>query len=125
MTLFQKLYNYCYSQKPEQKENRSKLNSSILIGLDNNNEYFFEIKWDHNIVTSPDQLANIIIGLNYGLFTEEVINILQSHNGDTIDKKIIEEALSLLNKKQNILKDITETTDNSPLIKPSSVFNPS
>jgi len=125
MTLFQRLYNYCYRPKAKQQENRSKLNSSILIGLDNNNEYFFEIKWDHDIITSPDQLANIIIGLNYGLFTEEVINILQSHNGDTIDKKIIEEALSLLNKKQNILKDITETTDNSPLIKPSSVFKPS
>ena len=124
MRLFQKLYNYCSHPKSEQKE-QTKLNSSILIGLDKNNEYFFEIKWDHDILTSPDQLANIIIGLNYGLFTEEVINILQSHNGDTIDKKIIDEALSLLNKKQNILKDITETADNSPLIKPSSVFKPS
>jgi len=44
---------------------------------------------------------------------------------EILDKKIIEEALSLLNKKQNILKDIAETTDNSPLIRPSSVFKPS
>jgi|TARA_B100001094_G_scaffold332448_1_gene404543 hypothetical protein len=112
-----------FNKKKDDQSAKDQDGCSVLISISTNNEYSFEIKWDHNLEKCPDQLANLIIGLHYGLFADEVISILKDHEGKDLDQHIINNALDLLDKKNNVLKEVAiEQISEEPLIKPTHVF---
>lgn len=114
-----------FNKKKDTTTETNNTNCSVFIGVDSSNEYSFEINWNHNFTKAPDQLANLIIGLSYGLFSEEVISILKDNQDvNEIDSKIINETLDLLEKKNNVLKEVAMDKIAEPLVKPSHVFKP-
>lgn len=125
MMLLRKLYNKILNHKPKPKnDTESKESCSITVGVDSQNQYFFEARWDEDLEHTPDKLANLIIGLNYGFFTDEVCNILRSHEGNDLDTYIIDNTMNILKQKQKTIQNvITKEKTTEPLIKPSQVFN--
>jgi hypothetical protein len=101
------------------------LRASILIGVDKQQQYFFDIKWDHeNIDKTSSDLANLILGLTYGLFIEQIKDILADYNitDKPYDEAILLKTLSLVKERSAILSDVLDKSSNDPIIKPSQVF---
>lgn len=132
-TLFEKIFK---TQKPSAKEedvssSRTEeqsdppLRASILIGVDKQQQYFFDIKWDYeNIDKTSNDLANLILGLTYGLFIEQIKDILANYNitDKPYDEAILLKTISLVKERSAILSDVLDKSSNDPIIKPSQVF---
>ena len=123
--LYNKIFNHSHIRKPKTKNDIGVIEScAITIGVDSQNQYFFEVRWDEDIDHTPDKLANLIIGLNYGFFTDEVCNILKSHEGNELDTYTINNTMDILKQKQKTIQNvITKEKTAEPLVKPSQVFN--
>ena len=134
-TLFKKIF---YTQKSTEKEDvldsngsddqsDPQLRASILIGVDKEQQYFFDIKWDYeNIDKTSSDLANLILGITYGLFIEQIKDILAEYNitDKPYDEAILQKTISLIKERSAILSDVLDKTANDPIIKPSQVFRP-
>ena len=132
-TLFEKIFK---TQKlPVKKDDVSNseteeqsdppLRASILIGVDKQQQYFFDIKWDYeNIDKTSNDLANLILGLTYGLFIEQIKDILADYNitDKPYDEAILLKTISLVKERSAILSDVLDKSSNDPIIKPSQVF---
>jgi hypothetical protein len=101
------------------------LRASILIGVDKQQQYFFDIKWDYeNIDKTSSDLANLILGITYGLFIEQIKDILAGYNitDRPYDEAILLKTISLVKERSAILSDALDKSSNDPIIKPSQVF---
>jgi hypothetical protein len=131
-TLFEKVFK---AKKSPEKEDLSSskiddqsdppLRASILIGVDKQKQYFFEIKWDYESIdkTSSD-LANLILGLAHGLFIEQIKDILANYNvtDKPYDEAVLLKTINLIKERSAILNDVLDKNSNDPIIKPSQVF---
>lgn len=135
MKLFQKLSNKLFKQArvlPEDTyinpdENIKKSLCSIYISIDHNDEYSFEFRWDsEGGEKSSNGLSNLILGITYGLFSEDVMAILKEYKGESLDKQIVDNTIINTNKRREVLDDIFKSTKQNkttqPFIKPSEVL---
>lgn len=130
MILLSTLYNKFFYKEPKEEntqdnESPTPLRASISIGIDKNQKYFFDIKWDYeDFDKSANDLANLVIGLQYGLFVNQINNLLINH--DTSEKPhdelLLYKTAKIIEERSKILENII-TDPNTPIIKPSSVFN--
>lgn len=131
MTLLNTLYNKFFrnrttSDTKQEEENSIELRASILIGVDKNQQYFFDIKWDYdNLEQTSNDLANLILGLNYGLFISQIKNLLLSHDitNRPYDEVILYKTMEIIEERSNILNNLISDND-TPIVKPSEVFRP-
>lgn len=126
MMLLSTLYNKFFGKKePAKTDHAPSLRASILIGVDHQQQYFFDIKWDYeDIDKTANDLANIVLGLTYSLFTSQIKNLLLEHaaNPDPHDEFVLNRTIQLIQEKSQTLNSLLD--DNSPIIKPSEVFRP-
>lgn len=109
----------------EDEQSDPPLRASILIGVDKQQQYFFDIKWDYeNIDKTSSDLANLILGITYGLFIEQIKDILADYNitDRPYDEAILLKTISLVKERSAILSDVLDKSSNDPIIKPSQVF---
>lgn len=132
-TLFEKIFKTKKLPVKEDDISRSEtdeqsdppLRASILIGVDKQQQYFFDIKWDYeNIDKTSSDLANLILGITYGLFIEQIKDILADYNitDRPYDEAILLKTISLVKERSAILSDVLDKSSNDPIIKPSQVF---
>lgn len=113
------------SRSEEDEQSDPPLRASILIGVDKQQQYFFDIKWDYeNIDKTSSDLANLILGITYGLFIEQIKDILADYNitDRPYDEAILLKTISLVKERSAILSDVLDKSSNDPIIKPSQVF---
>lgn len=105
-------------------DNQDRLVAAVIIGVDNDQQYAFDIKWNYdNLERSADALANIILGINYGLFTEHIKKLLEQHDPENIyDAAIVRQCFNHINKRNDILNNLLN--DTSPLVRPSKALKP-
>jgi hypothetical protein len=121
MKLFQKLYDYIFNRHQKHKKNQEI--ASLKISIDKANQYNFLIEWDSNNDSAPNALSNIIMGVSYGFFTEDIRGILEDYQGSEVDQSMIKNTLMQTDSKQNIITDMNAISrSDQPLIKPSEVF---
>lgn len=132
MMLLNTLYNKFLKKnnnekKPNDKDTKSteQLRASISIGISKDQQYFFDIRWDYeDFDKSANDLANLIIGLQYGLFVNQVKDLLINY--DTSEKPqdelLLYRTAQIIEERSKILENIINDPD-APIIKPSSVFN--
>jgi|APGre2960657404_1045060.scaffolds.fasta_scaffold00446_20 hypothetical protein len=122
-TLYKRLFNREKIHQPESPP----LRASILIGIDKQQQYFFDIKWDQEDIdkTSSD-LANIVLGITYGLFVSHIKNLLVQHESETnsCDTLILDKTIQLISERSEALNRLLDENDNIPIIKPSEVLRP-
>jgi len=130
MTLLNTLYKLvrgsAKTTEEPKNENEPDLRASVLIGIDKKQQYFFDVKWDY---TDPDKtandLANLMLGLTYGLFTGQIKNLLLNNNDveNPYDQAILAQTAKILTERSDILNTILNN-DDDPIVKPSEVFRP-
>lgn len=124
--LFRTLFNYFKKTDNNNSNNISGETSdelcSLLLSIDENQEYRFEIKWGQDPSKVPNTLCNLILGVTYGFFTDDILAILNDYKGGVADNLIIGETLDLIETRKLVLQNILKKGKDIPVIKPSQVF---
>tara|TARA_B100002019_G_C21274915_1_gene604884 strand:+ start:12274 stop:12663 length:390 start_codon:yes stop_codon:yes gene_type:complete len=125
MKLFQKLFN---KPKPEDIDNTQRQNElcSIVLAMSNDDEYNFEVRWNAKDKTKTvNALCNLMLGLNYGFFAKDILEILKEYDSDDKqDKDIVKETITNIEAQTRILENIVNKnrSADTPWIKPSEVL---
>lgn len=126
MKLLQKLYNFFEPRNTETGEGDSRNElCSLHLAITDDNEYNFEIRWVHtDLEKTTNGLCNLILGISYGLFAQDIIDILKAYDGDNqLDKDIVSDTIRSVESQMKILENIiTKNSPDKPLIKPSEVL---
>lgn len=125
-TLYKKLFVKNTKTVESNPEDTNDLRASILIGIDKKQQYFFDIKWDYDdIDKTSNDLANLILGLTYGLFVNQIKSILVDRDTyqNTHDESILLKTIQIIDERSTILQKLLDDED-SPIVKPSEVFRP-
>lgn len=126
MKLLNILYNFFKKQEPKIEDNLDDYqDTGIYITVDDNNQYLFRLSWDYtDIEKSADNLANLYIGISYGLFGTQIKNLLISDESrnNIYDEKILNRTVQLIDNKMTIMNNLITNEDKEPLIKPLDVF---
>jgi hypothetical protein len=127
MKLLNILYNLFKQPKSEPLEDSldEYQDTGIYITVDDNNQYLFRLTWDYtDIERSSDNLANLYIGITYGLFSSQIKNLLISDESrnNIHDEKILNRTLQLIDNKINIMHNLISNEEKEPIIKPLDVF---
>jgi len=121
-TLYSKIRNiFCSKEETKDPE----LRASILIGIDKKQQYYFDIKWDYeNTHQTASDLSNLVLGLTYGLFTNQIKNLLINHNikDKPYDELILQETVGLIQERSDVLEKILDADEKNPIVRPSEVF---
>jgi hypothetical protein len=126
-TLYNKFFNNKKNIEPEEKheqDNIPELRASISIGIDKNQQYFFDIKWDYeDFDKSANDLANIIVGIKYNLFMSHIRNLIINYDVSKkpYDEIILTRSIDLIEERSTILENLISNSDD-PIINPSNVF---
>jgi hypothetical protein len=111
-------------QNNEQQNNIPELRASISIGIDKNQQYFFDIKWDYeDFDKSANDLANIIVGIKYNLFMSHIRNLIINYDVSTkpYDEIILTKSIDLIEERSAILENLISNSED-PIVNPSNVF---
>lgn len=122
-TLFNRFFTRSKASEDINKDEYN-LSASILIGIDNKQRYLFDIKWDNdNQEQSSSDLANLILGLYYGLFANQAKDILLNHDtkNNPEDEIILHQTMKIIEERSGVLQNLL-INDLSPVVKPSEVF---
>ena len=127
MKLLQKLYSSLFkAPKKISKEHNPNELCSLHISITNEDEYNFEIRWDSiKEIKAANGLSNLILGITYGLFSQDIIAILKEYNGDNpSDIAIVQNTIFSIESQIKILDNIINKNSSidKPLIKPSEVL---
>lgn len=127
MTLLNILYNKLFTKKKidTTEVTDTNLSASILVGIDEKQQYYFDIKWvHHNDEQTSSDLANLILGLTYGLFTEQIKNTLLDYDisDKPRDAKILVRTIEILKERSEVLQNIMDKNIDGPIVRPSEVF---
>lgn len=121
-TLYNKIYNIFY---PKKETKDPELRASILIRVDKKQQYYFDIKWDHEDTDqTASDLSNIVLGLTHGLFINQIKNLLINYDvkDKPYDELILRKTIDIIQERSDILQNILDDDENSPIIRPSEVF---
>lgn len=124
--LFRTLFNYFKKEDPSSTNISGGTTTdicSLLLSIDENQEYRFEIQWGPDPSTVPNNLCNLILGVTYGFFTDDITTILNEYKGGVADNLIVNETLDLIETRKLVLQSILNKGKNTPVIKPSQVFH--
>lgn len=127
MKLLNILYNFFKKQEPKTIEDNldDYQDTGIYITVDDNNQYLFRLSWDYtDIEKSADNLANLYIGIAYGLFSTQIKSLLVSDESrnNIYDEKILNRTIQLIDNKMSIMNNLITNEDKEPVIKPLDVF---
>ena len=119
MKLFKKLFS---TQK--EKPNIDKSICSITLSVNPNDEYTYTIDWSDTRETTSDHLANLLLGITYGFFTTDIINILKENEELPVNEVLFtEQALqNFIRKKEGLVNIVSHGKEDTPIIQPSKVF---
>jgi hypothetical protein len=128
--LSQLLFKFFGSSKAKRTIDSSKIQSrndicSLYLAVDNDEQYFFEVKWGaEKIDKMPSCLSNLILGVTYGFFTEEIVKLISEYQSESVaDELALQDTITLLEQRKEILADLLASKETeAPLVRPSKVF---
>lgn len=131
MKLLSMLYNKIFGTTDSKKEinhhSDVDLTASVLIGVDKNQQYFFDVRWSYDDPNrTANDLANLILGLSYGLFVNQVKSLLINYDIENkpYDELILYKTIEIMEERANILNNLVVADSEAPIIRPSNVFRP-
>jgi hypothetical protein len=121
MKLFKKLFNSNSDKENEESDNSI---CSITLGVNNKDEYTYTVNWNDTRETTSDHLANILLGITYGFFTTDIVNILKENQDLPVNEVLFTEQTlqNFIRKKEGLVNIVSASKEDTPIIQPSKVF---